>query len=65
MIKKNENISQRCGKSRSKDKNEHPLKRYCSDNVLSTKVKIPYPHICIQTPCTMNCEKIEKINLNL
>ena len=33
-------------------------KKYCSDNVLSTKLFIEYPHNCIQTPCNMNCEKI-------
>ena len=44
-----------CGKSKSKDKKEHPLKRYCPDGVLSTKIHITFPHICEQKPCLQNC----------
>lgn len=56
-----EPICKRCGKSRSKDKNEHPSKRFCSDDILSTKITISYPHICTENPCNMNCGKLNKL----
>jgi len=44
----------RCGKSKSKNKNEHPSKRFCSDGILSIKLNISFPHVCEKKPCNCN-----------
>ena len=59
-MKYSEPIYKRCGKSRSKDKNKHPLKKYCSDDALSIKTAILFVlkiHVIY-----INCEK--KISFN-